>query len=65
MTESMSEITKMLPTNDELRAIIEKIATFLKAIVSLFTQISDGLKETFSKYVPVYEDAAPAAEEEE
>ena len=62
MKESMSEITKLLPTNDELRAIIEKIGEFLKDIVNLFTQLKEGLAETFGKYKAVYPDAA---EEEE
>lgn len=50
----MDDLKKMVPTNDELRGIIEKIATFLKAFVKLFTQLEDGLKETFSKYESPY-----------
>ena len=60
---SMSDITAMVPTNDELRAIIEKIATFLKAIVTLFTNIKDGLAETFAKYESPFGNTDEAEEE--
>ena len=50
----MSEITKKLPTHDELRAIIEKIAEFLEKFVALFDQLKSGLAETFAKYERVY-----------
>ena len=63
MSESMKEITSKLPTNDELRAIIEKLAEFLTKFVKLFDALQAGLAETFSKYEAVYPDAA--AEEEE
>jgi len=46
----MEDIKKMVPTNDELRAIIEKIAAFLKAFLQLFDKLQAGLVETFSKY---------------
>ena len=62
MSESMSEITKKLPTNDELRAIIEKIAEFLEKFLDLFDQLKAGLAETYSKYVAVYPDETTEAE---
>ncbi len=61
MSESMKEITSKLPTNDELRAIIEKVAEFLEKFVKLFNALEEGLAETYSKYKPVY---GAAAEEE-
>jgi hypothetical protein len=42
MSESMQEITSKLPTNDELRAIIEKIAEFLEKFIALFDQLKAG-----------------------
>ena len=62
MSESMKEITSKLPNNDELRAIIEKIAEFLAKFLKLFDALEAGLAETYSKYVAVYPDDA---EEEE
>jgi len=59
----MDDLKKMVPTNDELRGIIEKIATFLKAFVKLFTQLQDGLKETFSKYESPYKNTATEVDE--
>ena len=56
------EITSKLPNNDELRAIIEKIAEFLAKFLKLFDALEAGLAETYSKYVAVYPDDA---EEEE
>ena len=56
MSMSMSEITKKLPTHDELRAIIEKIAEFFEKFVELFDKLQAGLAETYSKYVRVYGD---------
>ena len=54
MSESMSEITSKLPTNDELRAIIEKIAEFLEKFLKLFDALKDGLSETFGTYKSQY-----------
>jgi hypothetical protein len=65
MSESMKEITKKLPTNDELRAIIEKVAEFLGKFLKLFDALQAGLAESFSKYEAVYPDAAAAEEEAE
>jgi len=56
MKMSMSEITSKLPTHDELRAIIEKIAALFEKFVELFDQLKTGLAETYSKYVRVYGD---------
>ena len=58
MNVSMSEITEKLPTHDELRAIIEKIAGFLADFVALFDRLKAGLAETFAKYERVYDDEA-------
>jgi len=52
-----------VPTHDELRGIIEKIAEFLQNFVKLFDQLKKGLAETFSTYTRTYE--VPAGEEEE
>ena len=49
-----TDLTKLVPKNDELRGIIEKIAEFLKNFVKLFAQLQEGLAETFSKYVSPY-----------
>ena len=65
MSESMKEITSKLPTNDELRAIIEKIAEFLEKFLKLFDALQAGLAETFSKYEAVYPDETTAAAEVE
>ena len=54
MSESMKEITSKLPTNDELRAIIEKLAEFLEKFFKLFDQLKAGLAETYSEYVTVF-----------
>ena len=62
MSESMKEIASKLPTNDELRAIIEKIAKFLGDFLKLFEGLKAGLAESFSKYEPVYPDAETEAE---
>ncbi len=54
MSESMKEITSKLPTNDELREIIKKIAEFLEKFVELFNRLEEGLAETYSKYESVF-----------
>ncbi|MBQ6066023.1 MAG: hypothetical protein IJK89_04300 [Clostridia bacterium] len=64
MSESMKEITSKLPTNDELRAIIEKIAEFLTDFLKLFDALKAGLAETFSKYESAFETTTAAATEE-
>lgn len=64
MSESMKEITSKLPTNDELRAIIEKIAEFLEKFVTLFDQLKAGLAETYSKYESVFNGTENATEGE-
>lgn len=56
MQESMQEITSKLPTNDELRAIIEKVAEFVANFLKLFDQLKAGLAETFSDYKSQFED---------
>ena len=50
MSESMKEITSKLPTNDELRAIIEKIAEFAVKFFKLFDALEAGFKQTFAGY---------------
>ena len=62
MSESMQEITSKLPTNDELRAIIEKIAEFLEKFIGLFDQLKAGLAETYSKYQSVFNGDATEGE---
>lgn len=62
MKESMEEIRSKLPTNDELRAIIEKIAEFVTNFMKLFDQLKAGLAETFGQYESQYP-ADDAAEE--
>ena len=42
--------TDMIPTHEELRAFIEKIAAILKSFLNLFDQLKAGLAETFGKY---------------
>ena len=44
-----------VPTHDELRGIIEKIAEFLRNFVKLFDQLKAGLAETFGKYERQFE----------
>ena len=58
MKESMEEIRSKLPTNDELRAIIEKLAEFLTNFMKLFDQLKAGLAETFGEYKSQFEDDA-------
>lgn len=50
-----TELQDKVPTHDELKGIIEKIAEFLQAFVKLFDQLKAGLAETFSKYERQFE----------
>lgn len=50
----MEDIKKMVPTHDELRGIIEKIAEFLQNFVKIFDQLKAGIAETFGKYERQY-----------
>ena len=56
------DLQDKVPTNDELRGIIEKIATFLKAFFKLFDQLKAGIQETFAGYKSVFEDAATGSD---
>ena len=51
------DLQDKVPTNDELRAIIEKIATFLKAFFKLFDQLAAGIKETYAGYKSAFDEA--------
>jgi len=51
------DLQDKVPTNDELRDIIKKIATFLKAFFALFDQLTAGIKETFAGYKSPFEEA--------
>jgi hypothetical protein len=48
-------ISDAIPTNDELRAFIEKVAEFLSKFVELFDRLKDGLAETFGEYRSQFE----------
>jgi hypothetical protein len=56
----MKEITSKLPTNDELRAIIEKIAEFLEKFLKLFDAMKAGLAETFGTYESQFDEETTA-----
>ena len=56
------DLQDKVPTNDELRGIIEKIATFIKAFFKLFDQLTAGIKETFAGYTSPFEDEATASD---
>lgn len=60
--------TDVIPTHDELRAFIKKIAEFLKKFVEIFDKIIAGLKLNYGTYERIYgEDTAaeePAVEGE-
>lgn len=56
MSESMKEITSKLPTHDELRAIIEKVAEFAVKFFKLFEQLQGGFEQKFYGYESVFED---------
>ena len=43
-------ISDVIPSNDELRAFIEKVFEFLKNFLQLFDRLKDGLAETFAGY---------------
>ena len=50
----MDEIKNKVPTHEELRAIIEKIADFFKKFIAIFDELKEGLGESFSKYERQY-----------
>lgn len=50
-----TELQDKVPTHDELRGIIKKIAEFLQNFVRLFDQLKAGLAEAFGKYERQYE----------
>ena len=54
VTIRMDEIKNKVPTHEELRAIIEKIAEFFKAFIAIFDDLKAGLSETFSEYKRQY-----------
>ena len=43
-------ISDVIPSNDELRAFIEKVFEFLKNFLQLFDRLKDGLAEIFAGY---------------
>ena len=61
----MDDLKKLVPTNDELRAIIEKLAEFVEAFFKLFDQLKAGIAETFGTYKSVYGETTTAAAPEE
>lgn len=50
----MDEIKNKVPTHEELRAIIVKIAEFFKAFIAIFDDLKEGLGETYSEYKRQY-----------
>ena len=46
----MEDIKNKVPTHEELRDIIVKIAEFFKAFIAIFDDLKEGLGETFSNY---------------
>ncbi len=54
LLKSMSDIQALVPTNDELRAIIEKIGEFLKKFVKLFDALKAGFAQVFYGYESIY-----------
>lgn len=56
----MEDLMKKVPSHEELRAIIDKIAEFLENFFKLFDQLKAGIAETFSEYVTTYEQETEA-----
>ena len=51
--EQIASMTDSLPTNDELTALIKKIADILKGFVELFADLAEGLSKSFRGYEAV------------
>lgn len=57
----MEDLQKFFPTHDELQAIIEKIAEFLKNFFKIFESLKAGIAETFAGYKSPYGTPTDAA----
>lgn len=54
LSTTLAELQEKVPTNDQLRSYIDKIAAFLKTFFELFDQLKAGLTQTFYGYQSIY-----------